>query len=666
MHWTNNNTTIQLYHHSHDCFYRSPFGAVSTKTPMILRLTAPAHQPLTQVLLWLAADGEKGVAMPMELTEITDGRQVYMIQFQAAAQPGLWWYWFQVEQEGHRYFYGNNKRGLGGLGEVYHHQPNKYQITVYRADISTPHWFKEGIMYQIFVDRFYNGHEQGQVLNPKEGSLIHAHWHDQPIYIRDREQRVVRWDFFGGNLLGIIKKLPYLKELGVTVIYLNPIFEAPSNHKYDTADYNKIDTMFGDEETFITLCAVAEKMGIHIILDGVFSHTGSDSIYFNKEGNYPQLGAYQSPQSAYYSWYRFTNYPDEYESWWGIDTLPNVAELEPSYQDFIVNHEDSIVKKWLKLGAKGWRLDVADELPDKFIQLIRTAMKEIDPQSVLLGEVWEDASNKISYGERRAYLLGDELDSTMNYPFRENFIAYLLGKKNANEAQRAMMSLRENYPIHHFYTMMNLVGTHDTERIITVLGEGQPAGDLGEVELSKIKLSPQQRQLAVGRLKLLVLIQMTFPGIPSIYYGDEAGLEGYGDPLCRRPFPWGREDEELLSWYKKLAAIRSENSALTTGEWLPLYLSPVVYGYGRRITGGQDVFGQEKDDNGALILVNGSNEAATISIQVGQWFNSLEDALTHEPVKLDHGILTITLEPLSAKLFLEQDKANFSYVKRWD
>ncbi|HBS60173.1 MAG TPA: hypothetical protein DEA44_13005, partial [Firmicutes bacterium] len=304
--------------------------------------------------------------------------------------------------------------------------------------------------------------------------------------IRDmRTGKIFAYDFFGGNLRGVLAKLPYLKQLGVGAIYLNPVFESPSNHKYDTGDYKKIDPLFGDYPLFSQLCSRARELGMAIILDGVFSHTGSDSRYFNKEGRYPELGAYQSTASPYFPWYRFHNHPDQYECWWGIDTLPNVNELEPSYLDFIADNEDSVLKYWLRAGIKGWRLDVADELPGRFIKHLHTVLKAQDPAAVLIGEVWEDASRKVSYGTERAYLLGDELDSVTNYPFRSMLLDFILGVDDAAQTQHRLTSLAENYPREHFYAALNMLGSHDVPRILSLLGEAPPQESLSIIDQAR-------------------------------------------------------------------------------------------------------------------------------------------------------------------------------------
>ena len=370
-------------------------------------------------------------------------------------------------------------------------------------------------------------------------------------------------DFFQGDLKGIQMKLPYLQELGVTCIYLNPIFEAYSNHRYDTGDYEKIDPILGTEADFKELCAEAKKLGIRIINDGVFSHTGSDSKYFNREGRYQSNGAYNSTSSPYYTWYKFIQWPNIYNSWWGFNTLPEVEELSNSFNEYI-NGENGIVRKWIKNGNSGWRLDVADELPDEFIEHIREAIKAEDPEALLLGEVWEDASNKESYGSRRRFLYGKELDSVMNYPFRDAILGFL-DCGDGKYMLEMIMTIVENYPRPVLRSLMNHLGTHDTERVITLLAGERLYGRGREWQASTM-LSPEQREYGLRRMRLASGILYTLPGVPCIYYGDEVGVEGYKDPFNRRTFPWGHEDKDLLQWYKDLGKMRHSCSCLVDGD----------------------------------------------------------------------------------------------------
>lgn len=606
-----------IFYNSHDEYFKKPFGAVPCNEKVNIKLNVNKNIAPERVLLRLWHDEGMEERMQMELIAVNEENYVYEVDFNTPQVSGLIWYYFIIELKGKILYYGNNIKKSGGIGRVNEFPPDSYQLTVYKPDIDNPVWFSESIMYQIFVDRFCNGMETGWALNPREGIVLRKNWEDSPAYIRDSQGRVIQYDFFGGNLLGIIKKLPYLKELSVGAIYLNPIFESPSNHKYDTSDYKNIDRMFGDDKVFKDLCSAAEELGIKIILDGVFSHTGSDSIYFNREGHCPGVGAYQSMNSPYYSWYRFKKYPEEYESWWGIGTLPNVNELDESYENFIIFDEDSVIKKWMKLGAKGWRLDVADELPDEFIKHIKKEMKKVDSESILIGEVWEDASNKSSYGARRQYILGEELDSVMNYPFREILLDFAIGRKSAFDTSERLMQLCENYPINRFYSNMNLIGSHDVPRILTLLGEAPDESSMSDREKEAYRLSQDKKSLAIKRLKMLSLIQMTFPGVPCIYYGDEAGAEGFKDPLNRSTYPWGKENMELLNWYKHITALRDKYDVFKTGNWNPLCSHEEVFGYTRNIQC-SDVFGSQKKENRAVILVNRSmNSSYRLNLYIG-------------------------------------------------
>ena len=350
--------------------------------------------------------------------------------------------------------------------------------------------------------------------------------------------------------------------MGVSVLYFCPIFEAASNHRYDTADYGKIDPMLGTEEEFRALCQSARERGIRVVLDGVFNHTGSRSLYFNQDGWYPTLGASQSQESPYYGWFSFHPWPNSYDSWWGIDTLPAVREDHPGYTNYIIEHEDSIVRRWLRAGASGWRLDVADELPDAFIEKLRTAVEETSPDALLLGEVWEDASSKIAYSRRRKYLLGRELHGVMNYPFRSALLTYLLGG-GAEDFRESMEALRENYPRDAFYSAMNFLGTHDTPRILTLLGAS--CTPESKDDRAAYRLSPEERSKGLALVRLAVLVLLSFPGAPMIYYGDEVAMEGFEDPLNRGGYNWDHGDQALRDWFSRLGCLRRDLPPFTGG-----------------------------------------------------------------------------------------------------
>lgn len=569
---------IQIFHDSHNFELRNPFGAVSIGTKVRIRLwTSKKCSAYINLINFYNNQIE------IQMNEIgwnsLVNNWVYETEVDTSNNIGLIYYYFRVNYYGRDIIYGNNIELLGGIGQVYFNEPVSYQITIYSKQ-EVPSWYREGIIYQIFVDRFFNGEDEGKVLNPKKNTFIYGNWDDSPMYIKDMDGNIVRWDFYGGNLLGVKKKLEYIKSLGVNVIYFNPIFDSPSCHKYDTGDYEKIDPMFGDEEIFKDLCSEAEKLGMRIILDGVFSHTGSDSKYFNKFGNYDSLGAYQSLQSPYYRWYRFNDYPNLYETWWGFSNMPNVDELNPSYLDYIIRNDNSVIEKWLSLGADGWRLDVADELPDEFIKILKKKIKEVKKDSVLIGEVWEDASNKVSYNRKREYLFGYELDSVTNYPLRQIILDLVRNYIGSKYFIKKYLSLKENYPKEYFYSTMNMLGNHDTERVLTMLNNN------------------------VNLLKEAVVIQMTLPGVPLIYYGDEAGLTGGKDPSNRKSYPWGNENKDILEFYRKISAIRVSEEVLRNGDIEFLDFNNGILGYERTLNKDRIIIAvniMEKEEN---ILIN--------------------------------------------------------------
>lgn len=529
---------------------------------------------------------------------------LYEYEMAMPEQPGLLWYYFvATDSAGNVWYLGNAGDCLGGVGSACRTEPASFQVTVYDPAYEAPSWLRNGLMMQIFPDRFCNAGGL-DLFNLPPGSYYHAEWDEDPaLVINDKKGSNSANDFFGGNLRGIQEKLDYIRSLGVTVLYLNPIFEANSNHKYNTGDYKKIDPSFGTEQDFRALCRAAKKKGIRIILDGVFSHTGSDSLYFDRYGNYGGRGAYLDPHSPYRSWYSFANWPEEYDSWWGFNTLPNVNEDDPSYRRFVISDKDSVIAHWMRAGASGWRLDVADELPMDFIRELREREKQIDPEAALIGEVWEDPSNKVSYGELRCYCDGSTLDATMNYPLREAVLGFLLGRIHAPEFVRRVESMRENQPKQFFYSQMNLLGSHDRPRALSVLA------DVGNMEPERkyrypIEHSPEE--YARGRRRLIAAWQLVcaLPGMPCIYYGDEAGLYGMSDPYCRGTYPWGREDEDLIAAFRAAAQRRMASPALRTGDMKLSALGQDVVIVERFIRAGQDVFGESAENERRALAVN--------------------------------------------------------------
>lgn len=573
---------MQLYHDSQNEEYRFPKGAAKTNEEVKISVKVQSEVKPDEVKIRLWSQNESYVKMELEKWEKAEFW--YSAILKMPHEPQLLWYFFEVETNGKKIFYSNNERQLGGVG-IMEDKPSfrSYQITVYDKDFSSPDWFKNAVLYQIFPDRFFREGDE-KVFPQRHGDYkLHNDWYEDYFFDRHPfEDGPACNDFYGGNLKGIMAKLDYLKELGISAIYLNPIFEAFSNHRYDTGDYSKIDGILGTNEDFAELCRKAEKNGIRIILDGVFSHTGSDSIYFNKYGSYgKKVGAAQNGDSPYSRWYS-QNEDGTYSSWWGCSNLVNVNELEPTYIDHILKGSDAIIKRWLRLGASGWRLDVADELPDEFIKILRSEAKTEKADSVIIGEVWEDASNKISYGQKREYFLGHELDGVMNYVFREGVLKFLIGIKSAEDFKAEMCSLIENYPKDALLSSINLIGSHDTCRAKTVLSGKTPENALSEKERSEYMIKGTDETLALKRMCLAVFMQMTFAGVPCVYYGDEIGMRGLEDPFNRRPYTWRCIDAELLDWYKKMIKMRNRLACLKTGDFEFLYAKDGVIAYKRK------------------------------------------------------------------------------------
>lgn len=619
---------------SRDLRCKSPFGALPSGQCASLSVYPPRSEGLSKVTcVALFEQAGETREIPLPWTALSGAQDVFSgTLFLEAGYVGLVWYHFRLERlNGDTLFYGANG---------YAAAPTPYQLTVYTPLEQTyPSWFGAGITYQIFPDRFCR---TPMDLPPLPHRKLHESWSDSPDFLPDAEGKIRNCDFFGGTLLGIEQKLPYLQSMGVDTLYLCPIFKAAENHRYGVGDYETIDPMLGTEEDFRRLCDAVHKQGMRLILDGVFSHTGSISRYFNKDGSYDSIGAAQSTDSPYYPWYRFTNFPDQYDCWWGIASLPEVNELEPSYLRYIVQDEHSIVRRWLKAGADGWRLDVADELPDAFIKALYHSVKETKPDAVVIGEVWEDGSNKISYGQRRQYLLGGHLDGLMNYPFRTALLTYLK-EENAEAFFGAMETLREHYPPHVFDSAMNLLGTHDTPRILTLLGTDSSIDSLSRLEKSQYHLSEKNREIAVSRLKLAALILFTFPGSPTIYYGDEIGMEGLEDPFNRGPFPWGQEDKALGSFFAHLSAWRHQYGALQMGH--------ISY---QMAKGPLLCFSRQTETERLTTLVNCSMSPKTCCIE---WTSPFAvDCLTETYFEAKNGSLSIPLSPLQGLLLREENR----------
>ena len=713
---------MKILHDSRDINYRSPFGAVEVGSEVELSVDVIGAE-VREAVLQIRRDEEAGFTQ-VQMTETSvdqssdgadqkpDGTEQSSAvhRFKAVVKVPedscLMWYRFRFivcDEAGARsVYYCNNSEGLGGEGQIVETAGElvPYQITVYKYS-ETPEWYKNGIVYQIFPDRFARDEDwrercekANRTVNSRRIDMqrtIEDDWYRPAYYVRDSAKKVVKWPMYGGSFRGIQSKLDYLKSLGVTVIYLNPIFEASTNHRYDTGNYMKVDPALGTEQDFIDLAKSAREKGIRLMLDGVFSHTGSDSIYFDKYGNYPDAdnrGAWNNEDSPYRSWYKFD--ADEkwgYKSWWGVEDLPEVEEDNPDYREYILGSKaagtgeesaadsgkesaadsgkgevEGVIPYWLRLGASGWRLDVADELPDSFIKGAKKAIKETDQDGLLIGEVWEDASNKISYGERRKYFAGDELDGTMNYPLRSLLLDYINYTISSGQAADKFMSLAENYPKENLYGALNLIGSHDRERIITMMAADK---DLGA---------------AVSKVKLLSVLEYTLPGVPCVYYGDEAGLQGNADPENRSGFPWGRENNELSVHYRMLGLLYNEHPVLKDGDITMLSCGSAST---KKDTGiSDDVFAfirseaksnREHKGERILVLVNrsfGKTEVDLSKCEQARCGYAI-DLLTSEELKAGKSGNTdgagstdsvqgtfpeLTMEPLSVRIILLKDE----------
>lgn len=561
-------------------WHKSVSGAIKAGTELWLRVCLPRDFGVTSCKLILTKDGSPECITDMTWDN-TDGIEEWWQTAIKIDEAGLFFYSFRYENS-----WGKTDIGPGKethLGEIC--STDKWQLTVYSPDFRTPDWIKGGIIYQIFPDRFRFSGERKE--NIPSDRILREDWGGLPEYRPDKDGIIRNNDYFMGDFKGIAEKLPYISSLGVNCIYLNPICEAHSNHRYDTADYMKPDPLLGSAEDFSSLCEKAKEYGIKIIIDGVFSHTGADSIYFNKYGRYGTEGAYNDAASPYYEWYKFSKNGRKYESWWGIDTLPETKEENESFSEFITG-ENGVIDYWLGLGAEGIRLDVADELPDCFLYKVRKAVKRNGQDKYLLGEVWEDASDKISHGGRRRFLLGNQLDSVMNYPFRKSIIDFLRSS-NAERFMHSVFTICEHYPPEALHCAMNHLGTHDTERILTLLSGVNCEGKSREMQ-ANVKTSAEDLIRGIRLLKLATVMSFTLPGVPSIYYGDEAGLTGCKDPFNRKCYPWGSENSDILDFTKEIANIRRKYDVLKDGGFYPISATLGCVAYLRYEEGTKRIF----------------------------------------------------------------------------
>ena len=674
-----------LYHNSWNAFYRSPFGAAPIGTHVTLRLVTPRGVTAADVELSDINNNFSATAsvamerVPDAVTARdlgaakarTEAVWQAVIPTKYLAAPGVLYYQFMARQGRAVAYYGNNGNGYGGAGIA---SPQgdalvEYKITVYARSFVTPSWLVHGLIYEIFPDRFYNGIKKNDE-NPRTQKAIgtnangqetlvpiqfHKNWYSTPYdpniaanpgSKHYRQELALRgngtWstDYFGGDLRGVIDKLNYLQSLGVNTIYLTPIFQAESNHKYDTGNFFQIDPGFGTLQTYKDLISAAKARHMHVILDGVFEDTGSDSVYFNRFGTYKSVGAWQQHlnpkvKSPYYNWYLWNPGADPpYQGWAGVDTLPLANTANKGWQQFVYGKWDpahptnpatnSVARYWLSMGASGWRLDSADNsnFSVAWWTAFRKAVKQVDPQAAIIGEDWNNPTND----NGTDWLTGTTWDSTMNYPFRNAVISFFRGNYNDGSVQNyamnapqfgdTLMKMLEEYPKPAMYAMMNLLGSHDTERILTIL-EGAPnAPTLSAFEQATWRPTAAQQAAGVKKLELVTDFQYGFVGVPMIYYGDEAGLIGYKDPLSRGTYPWGRANQALIAHYRLLGQIRSAHPVLQAGTFTPLYANNETYVFARAIRGGRDALGAPAHNATAIVAVN-NGPARTIRVALG-------------------------------------------------
>lgn len=654
----------QIVHDTLSPVCRLPIGTLKTGQTVTLAFTDISGAVEDAELILYGDEFERGYEMAL-----ADGR--WFAELNAPIKPAALWYCFRLTLSSGEYWLCAGANGR--FAQLMSSRGTGFRLTVYDAEFKTPDWFHRGVMYQIFPDRFARDEtdtaRSGVDKHRAQGRTVvfHESW-NEPVEWQPNtaEGFYFPLDFYGGTLRGIESRLGYLKRLGVTAIYLNPIFEACSNHRYDTADYLRIDPILGTTEDFKRLAARANELGMRLMLDGVFSHTGADSIYFNKFSSYPEKGAYNAGEdSPYYDWFDFREFPDKYRCWWDFPDLPEVKEDDPRWQNFVVSGDESVVKQWLRLGACGWRLDVADELPDDVLALIRKASKEADPDAVVLGEVWEDPVIKSSYGNRRKYALGESLDSVMNYPLRTELINFFTLHTDSRALVDFLLNQRSNYPAPMYWALMNLVSSHDSSRIRTALATRLDARSMTREQQASFIVSDAQDARGAVMHRLCAALQFALPGIPSVYYGDETGMNGMLDPFDRAPFNLGARP--LIDWYVALGSARNSCDALNVGAVAISAPDPDVVCVLRLVTGGVDQFGSPATNGAILIVINRSSEERHVVADL--WlgnaglapeeldelkkrdYSSARCLLTNTKVSISSGLAELNLPPQSAFYF---------------
>lgn len=598
------------------CKYKSPIGAATVGEPISFTFKFTRPQNPSEVYLVLTKSNEDPVRYAMNLVKEEDGEFTYALTVKVTTS-GLYFYHFDIQNEEQCYRVGSDVDLHALLGKG-----SDWQLTV-TEDEYRPTVLDGGVMYEIMPDRFFIGGERNKT---KPYAKYRDDWGGVPEFEADENGRIRNEDFFGGNLKGIAKKLTYLKGLGVTCIYLTPIFEAHSNHKYDVGNYMRVDSDFGTIDDLKDLIKKADKRGIKIILDGVFSHTGDDSIYFNKHGNYESVGAYQSVKSPYFDWYKFKQWNNDYDCRYNIDIMPTTNDCNPMFDEFVTGTE-GVVRYWTRMGLGGWRLDVCEQLSDSFIEHCVHAAKKENQDAVVYGEVFMDASNVRTEQGSRSFVINGKLDSVTNYPFKEDILNFVRCG-DSSRLDNTVAFVINNYPKHAVDCLMNVLGNHDTARLMTVLGDNGVIFDRKD----KAHAHVQNREEAVRSVKLASALQYTLPGVPCVYYGDEAGMEGFEDPFNRKCYPWGNVDKDLIRWYKKLGAVRTnEREVFAHGSYS-----------GVDTTGGVMFFKRKAGDEVVYVVVNNSGSEYLPKLPDGEY----TELMTYKPFKgkvEDKGVAIVKL-----------------------
>jgi glycosidase len=656
-----------LRHDSRDTLYRTPGGAVPEGTPVTLRFRT-FHDDVTGVKVrFYSVDraGQEIVAMQPAATDVS----CYDPDL-AAATCDFWqitipgdrgqdnlWYRFIVSDGTDTDYYADNTAALdGGLGEPSDDPvDNSYALMVYDPDFAAPAWAKDAVIYQVFPDRFANGRSNNDartgdiryddpVLRLPWGTLPEGYcrnyadgatncpWRfdDTPPDWSPTKESPRGRDYMGGDLMGVTQQLDYLQALGVTTVYFNPIFDAGSNHSYDTQDYETIDPYFGTQKDWENLVKLAERRGIRIVLDGVFNHLSSDSPFFDRYGHYATVGACESTTSPFRSWFDFRDVPAgtgecvsstgvakgaTYDGWFGFDSIPviNKAATTPGVWEYFLTGADAIAKRWLEAGAAGWRMDVSGDasFPAGYWETFREVVKTTRPDALTISETWQKDSTLLRM------LRGDRFDSTMNYRLRDAVIGLVapgpFDSKGFADSGRIiapseflarLSSIREDYPDAAYYSLMNLLDSHDTERLLWTITPG--AETTAEKELTAANVVAGK-----ARVRIASLIQFTVPGAPTVYYGDEIGMTGDDDPDDRRTFPSPSQsslrDTSLLAHYTTLAQLRRDLDVLTDGDFRALLADDA---------NGVAAYGRKTASQAAVVAVNRgtSAQAATIPL----------------------------------------------------